>query len=396
MQKLKWIKHTANYKPLETSKNYIVMKNVLKILVVLLLVSCGGSKTETLKKKIDSTKTQIAKLETQLANLQKELALFDTSVTKTDAHLVAVKEIAIETFDHYIEVQGSLDGDNNIAVFPEAMGIIEEVYAKVGQHVNKGQVLARMNDAAVHEQIKGLEAGLELATTIYEKQKVLWDQNIGSEVQYLTAKNTKETLEAQLASAKKQLDMMQVKSPITGTVEDSQLKVGQTASPQFPAFRVVNFGQIKVVTDVAEAYASKIKIGDEILVYLPDIKKEYKAQVNFASNFINQINRTFRVEATLKESDSHMKANMVAVLKINDYKNGKAIILPMNYIQKDQNGTFVFVAEKSGAKLIASKRSVATGQIYNGLAEITSGLNPGDKLITLGYLDVEVGENIKL
>jgi membrane fusion protein, multidrug efflux system len=306
-----------------------------------------------------------------------------------------VQEIKMEPFAHFIEVQGSLDGDNNVAVFPEAPGVIEEIYVKVGQHVNKGQLMARMNDAATREQIKGLESGLELATTVYDKQKSLWDQNIGSEVQYLTAKNARETLESQLASAKKQLDMMQVKSPINGTIEESQLKVGQMAAPQYPAFRVVNFGQLKVVTDVAEAYASKIKVGDEIVVFLPDIKKEYKAQVNFASNFINQVNRTFRVEAILKESDPQMKANMVAVLKINDYKNDNSITLPINYVQNDQNNSFVYIAEKSGEDYKAIKRPVTTGQVYNGLAEITTGLKPGDNIITQGYLEVEEGENIR-
>lgn len=190
--------------------------------------------------------------------------------------------------------------------------------------------------------------------------------------------------------------MMQIKSPISGTIEDLSIKIGQSASPQFPACRVVNFGQIKVVTDVAEAYASKIKVGDNIDVYLPDIDKTLKANVNFASNFINQVNRTFRVEAMLRESDPGMKANMIVVLKINDYKKENAIILPVNYVQKDQNSNFVYVARQNGDELKAVKQVVITGQIYNGMAEITSGLNVGDKLITLGYLEVEDGENVRL
>jgi membrane fusion protein, multidrug efflux system len=370
------------------------MKTAVKILAILLLASCGNSDPAALKKKIDRKKTYIAKIEQQIADLETELAALDT-IKKVDAHLVAVKEVKAEPFAHYIEVQGSLDGDNNIAVYPEAMGVIEAINATVGQRVSKGQILARMNDAAVREGIKGLETGLELATTVFDKQKSLWDQQIGSEIQYLQAKNTKETLEAQLASTRKQLEMMQIKSPINGTVEESSVKVGQTASPQYPAFRVVNFGQLKVITDVAEAYASKIKTGDDIIVYLPDINKEYKARVSFASNFINQVNRTFRVEAVLKESDPQMKANMVAVLKINDYMSENAVILPMNFIQKDQKGLFIYVAERSGENYKAIKRSVTTGQIYNGLAEITEGVKPGDSIITSGYLDVEEGEYVR-
>jgi membrane fusion protein (multidrug efflux system) len=370
------------------------MKTTLKIVVILLLVSCGKSDPDALKKKIEGKKAQISKIEQQVADLQTRLAALDT-VKKIDARLVGIKEVATEPFDHYIEVQGSLDGDNNVAVYPEAMGVIEVINAQVGAHVGKGQLLARMNDAAVLESIHGLETSLELATTVYNKQKSLWDQNIGSEVQYLQAKNTKETLESQLASARKQLDMMHIKSPINGTVEESNIKVGQTASPQFPAFRVVNFGQLKVITEVAEAYAAKIKPGDEIIVFLPDINKEYKARVTFASNYINQTNRTFRVEATLRESDRQMKANMVAVVKINDYKNDNAVILPMNLVQNDQKGTFVMIAEKSSEEYKAVKRRVNTGQVYNGLAEITSGLKAGEKIINQGYLDVEEGEYVR-
>jgi membrane fusion protein (multidrug efflux system) len=374
--------------------NYTSMKTAVKILAILFLVSCGNSGPVALKKKIDRKRTMISKIEQQITDLEAELATLDT-VKKIDAQLVAVTDVKAEAFDHYIEVQGSLDGDNNVAVFPEAMGVIEEINVQVGQRVSKGQILARMNDAAVRESIKGLETGLELATTIFNKQKSLWEQNIGSEVQYLTAKNAKETLEAQFAATKKQLDMMHIKSPINGTVEESSIKIGQTASPQYPAFRVVNFGQLKVITEVAEAYAAKIKPGDEIIVYLPDIKKEYKARVNFASNYINQVNRTFRVEATLKESDPQMKANMVAIVKINDYKNENAIVLPMNLVQNDQNNTFIFVAEKSSEEYKVVKRKVTTGQVYNGLAEITSGLTPGDIIITQGYLDVEEGDYVR-
>jgi len=372
------------------------MKRIIKYLPLLLLVACGKPNAEAIKKQIESKKASIAKLEEEITKLENDLALIDTIERKNESKLVAVSEIKTETFEHFIEVQGSLDGDNNIAVFPEGMGVIETIYVKVGQKVSKDQLIAKMNDAAYVEQIKGLKTGLELATTMYDKQKSLWDQQIGSEVQYLQAKNAKETLESQLAAAERQLEMMHIKSPINGTIEDLSIKIGQTASPQMPACRIVNFGQLKVVTDVAEAYASKIKVGDNIDVYLPDIKQTFKAQVNFASNYINQVNRTFRVEAVLRESVPGMKANMVAVLKINDYEKDNAVVLPVNYVQKDQLGSYVFVAKQNGDGLKAAKQIVTTGQIYNGMAEITSGLAAGDKLITLGYLDVEEGENVRL
>jgi membrane fusion protein (multidrug efflux system) len=375
---------------------YSGMKTVVSILAVLLIVSCGKPGTDKIKQKIDSKKEQISKLQQEVTELQAELVNMGDSTKTDDVLLVSVQDIKNEPFLHYIEVQGSLDGDNNAAVYPEANGVIESIAVTVGQHVSKGQVLARMNDAPFVEQIKGLEATYELASTVYEKQKNLWDQKIGSEVQYLQAKNNKESLEAQLSSVRKQLDMMHIKSPITGVVEENNLKLGQMASPAYPAFRVISFGKLKVVTDIAEAYASKVKPGDDIIVFLPDIKKEYKARVTFASNYINQVNRTFRVEANLTESDNNMKANMVAVVKINDYKNETAVVLPVSYVQKDQNGSFVYVAKNKGTDIVATKSRVSVGQVYNGLAEITEGLKEGDKLINSSYFNIEDGEKVRL
>jgi membrane fusion protein (multidrug efflux system) len=372
------------------------MKTFLKILAIMLLVSCGKPGTDKIKEQIDSKKEQISKLQQDITELQAKLGNLADSTKNKDILLVSVQEIKNKPFLHYIEVQGSLDGDDNAPVYPEANGVIESITVTVGQHVSKGQVLARMNDAAFVEQIKGLEATYELASTIYVKQKTLWDQKIGSEVQFLQAKNNKESLEAQLSSVRKQLDMMHIKSPINGTVEESNIKVGQMASPAYPAFRVVSFGKLKVVTDVSEAYASKVKPGDDLIVFLPDIKMEYNARVTFASNYINPINRTFRVEATLNETNNNMKANMVAVVKINDYKNEAAVVLPINYVQSDQNGSFVFVAKDKGADIVAIKHRVSIGQVYNGLAEITEGLIEGDRLINSNYFDIEEGEKVRL
>jgi membrane fusion protein, multidrug efflux system len=382
---------------MKTIKNkYTNMRTIVSILAVLLIVSCGKPGVDKIKKNIDNKKNEISKLQQEVSELEANLLAMGDSSKKDPATLVSILNVKNEPFLHYIEVQGSLDGDYNAAVYPEANGVIEAISVTVGQRVSKGQVLARMNDAAIVEQIKGLESTYELASTMYEKQKSLWDQKIGSEVQFLQAKNNKEAIEAQLASARKQLDMMHIKAPIDGTVEENNLKIGQMASPQFPAFRVVSFGRLKVITEVAEAYASKIKIGDGIIVYLPDIKKEYKARVTFASNYINQVNRTFRVEANLTESDNNMKANMVAIVKINDYKNDAAVVLPINYVQKDQTGDFVYLAKNNSNGLIASKTRVTIGQVYNGLAEITKGLNEGDKLINSGYLELEEGEKVRL
>jgi RND family efflux transporter MFP subunit len=214
-------------------------------------------------------------------------------------------------------------------------------------------------------------------------------------MQYLQAKAAKESLESQIDALKRQIDMTRIKSPISGTLEESMVKVGQAVSPAMPAFRVVNFGDLKVTADVAEAYTSKINVGDEVIVYLPDIKKEINAKVSFTSKYINPTNRTFSVEAKLQTATQDLKANMVAVLKINDYKSAKAFVLPVNLVRTDNSGEFVLVAKQENNQFVARKQIVETGLIYNGLAEILKGLEPGEKVITGGYLNLNEGEAVR-
>jgi RND family efflux transporter MFP subunit len=274
--------------------------------------------------------------------------------------------------------------------------VIDEVLVTVGQTVAKGQALAHIDKGPAKDQLKALETQYQFASDTYEKQQRLWDQKIGSEVQYLQAKATKEQLESQIAATRKQIDMMTIKAPINGTVEEVNVKVGQFASAgtSTPPFRVLNFSMLKVKAEVAEAYSHKVNVGDAVLVYLPDLDKEIAATITTASRFINPTNRTFTVEVRLKPDNSGYKANMVAVLKINDYKVDKTISVSVNYIQSDPNGSFVYVAEKDGNKNVAKKMFIEQGQSYNGLVEITKGLKPGDLIVTSGYLDLEPGELI--
>jgi RND family efflux transporter MFP subunit len=360
-------------------------------MAMFVMLSCKPDKQQQLK----MLKKQHDKIAKKIELLEKEIIAGTDSLQTETGTFVSVEEVKQKPFNHYIEVQGKLDGDQNIAVYPEAMGIIDEVYVHVGDRVLKGQVMARINDAAAMEQLRSMNSNYELALEVFEKQQNLWDEGIGSEVQYLQAKTTKESLEAQLSALRKQVDMMRIKSPIDGTVEESSLKVGQSASPQFPAFRVVNFSSLKVTAEVAEAYASKIKPGDEVIVFLPDIKQEVKARINFASKYVNPVNRTFQVEARLSPGLSDLKANMVAVLKINDYSVTDAVSVPVNLVQAGQSGTYVMIAITGENSYMAEKQQVKTGQIYNGVTEIKEGLESGQLLITSGYLDLQPGEKIR-
>jgi RND family efflux transporter MFP subunit len=369
------------------------MKTKVFVLIALsMLLACGGDKQaqlDKLKKQQDAIARKIEKLEKEIA------ASSDSTEKDNTGTFVSVEDIQLQPFNHYIEVQGKLDGDENLSIYPESMGVVTSVSAHVGEHVSAGQVMARINDAAFQEQLKSLQTNYDLAVETFNKQENLWKQQIGSEMQYLQAKAAKEGLESQIAAINKQIDMTRIKSPISGTVEESMVKVGQAVSPSFPAFRVVNFSSLKVTADVAEAYTSKVNVGDDVVVYFPDIKQEINAKITFCSKFINTTNRTFSVEAKLKTVSGNLKANMVAVVKINDYSAQKAIVLPMNVIQTDNKGNFVLVAKQENDRYIAHKQPMETGQKYNGLAEVTGGLEPGQKVITSGYMNLNEGEIIR-
>jgi len=369
------------------------MKTKVSVIIALsMLMACGGNKQAQLEK----LKKQHDAIQQKIENLEKEIATGSDSTAKDNTGVfVAVEDVQFQPFNHYIEVQGKLDGDENLAIYPETMGVLDDVLVQVGQHVNAGQVLARINDESFQEQLNSLQTNYNLASETFKKQENLWNQKIGSEMQYLQAKAAKEGLESQISSLKKQIDMARIKSPISGTVEESLVKVGQAVSPSFPAFRVVNFSSLKVTADVAEAYTSKVNVGDDVVVYFPDIKQEISAKITFCSKFINTTNRTFSVEAKLKKVTGNLKANMIAVVKINDYSTQKAIVLPLNVIQTDNKGNFVLVAKQENNQYIARKKAMQTGQQYNGLAEVTGGLEPGEKVITSGYMSLNEGQVIR-
>ena len=368
------------------------------LLFVLTLAACTKDKTaelEKLKTELEDLKNQQRIVTQKIEKLNEELGLEYGEKTKVMS--VSVETIAPAEFRHYIEVQGRLDGEENVDVQPEGMGgAVQTILVQTGQSVVKGQILAKLNDGAMQEQMKALKTQYELANENFERQKRLWDQKVGSEMQFLQAKSNKEALEGQLAALQEQIDMNSIKSPINGTVEEINIKVGQLSSPQMPipAFRVVNFRTIKVKAEVAEAYSKKVTQGDPVDVMFPDLDKTIDSKISAVSRYINPTNRTFTVEVKLDPEKDSFKANMIAILKITDYKSDSAISLSVKYLQTDLAGDFVYVAEELGGKIAAKKAYINQGQSYNGIVEITEGLKSGDKIITTGYLDIEEGQTI--
>jgi membrane fusion protein, multidrug efflux system len=363
-------------------------------LFLFLMLSCSSNKQAELTK----LKQQQSDLNDKIKNLELAIGSGTKDSMKPEKFkLVVLKEVNGNTFDHFIRVQGKVDGDQNAAVFAEAPGTVSSKFADVGQKVVKGQVLAQIDDQQYRSQMQGLEFQFSLASDLYSKQKRLWDQKIGSEVQYLQSKTNKESLEKQISSLKQQIDKFKIKSPIDGTIEECNIKVGGVVSPdpRLAAYRVVAFKNLKISAEVSEAYSSRVSVGDKLLVVFPDINKQFETRVDFVSKYINPVNRTFIIETKLAGDFKDMKANMIAIIQINDYHADKAIQVPMNVIQTDQTGSYVYVVRPKDKFNAAFKQPVVLGSSYNGVAEVIKGLSIGDKVISVGYQELVDGEYVR-
>lgn len=367
-------------------RRYIIIS-----VLALAVVACSSDK----KAELQSLIQQRDKLNAQIEQLEKEVGGVDS--VKQRITSVKITDMAFTPFVHYIEIQGKVEGEDNVEVSPQAPGLVTKLFVKEGDAVRKGQVMAELDVQVIKQSIEEVKTQLSLANTLYEKQKYLWEKNIGSEVQYLQAKNGKESLEKRLATLNEQIALSRFVSPISGTVEDVPIKVGQLVSPGAPgmAIRVVNMNKVKITAELSEAYASKIKKGNSVEVAFPDNGEALSATVTFASKFIDPVNRTFTVECSLPSSGNReLRANMVASVRINDYTNPKAFVVPQNVIQKESKGSFVWIAKQQGNNWTVERKSVIVGIDYNGNTEITSGLSEGDKVVTVGYQGLKEGDLI--
>jgi membrane fusion protein, multidrug efflux system len=374
------------------TNNY--MKNTIAILgITALLAACSSGKPGDKTAELEKLKKQETELSDKIKALEKEIGASDTSIIGKIKD-VAVTEVVQQSFKHFVDIQGKVDAEENVNINAQMPGVVSSILVKSGDRVSKGQLLAELDYSSYAAQREALKPSLTLATTSYQKQERLWNQKIGSEIQYLQAKTQKESLEKQLNSINEMIEMMRVKSPIDGTIDDVSLKLGQAAAPGAPGIRVVNFSKLKAKADVAESYASKISIGNEVELVFPDLNKKVSAKISFKGRVINTLTRTFGVEANLISQDDY-HPNMLAIMKIVDYVNEKANVIPINTIQNSDEGQFVMVAKKENGRSIAKRQPINVGKQYGGMAEVESGLAAGDKIITTGYQDLNDGDNIK-
>jgi len=375
--------------------NSIIYSRLSLLVIAGMLAACSATTPEDDKQsRLEKLKTEQASLATEIKKLEDEIAGANPDTVAVKAKEIAVIELAPRSFNHYVQTQGSVEAEDNIMLSAKSMGVVTAVYVTEGQRVSKGQTLVQLDNAVIRQSIEAMKSQLDLAILIYNRQKNLWDQKIGTEVQYLQAKSNKENLERQLGSLQEQSDMAKITSPINGTVDEMIAKIGENLAPGMPAVRVMNSSNLKLKANVSEAYVTDIKKGNKVLVNIPELKKELSAQVSFVGKNIDPLSRTFTVEIKLP-SLADLRPNMTGIVKIIFHTETSTIVVPINVVQDINQEKIVYVVEGNGRQAVARKRVVTVDAVYDNQAQV-QGLKPGDKLITSGYQGLNDGQAVKL
>ena len=378
--------------------------NIITLSAVLFLVACGGEestnqvengKLQKLKAELVEKKSELKTLEQEIAELQK--AIDEIEPPKEDARtLVTTEKIERKDFARYIEIQATVQSDNTYRVSSEAAGRLLKFDIKEGQYVRKGDLIGVVDMEGVNKQIAELQTALDLATTTYERQKRLWDQNIGSEMQYLQAKNQKERLEKSLETIRFQLTKSKVYATASGEVVMTYVKSGDVISPGMPLIEILNLKRVQVHAEVPENYLSSVKKGQPVTVKFPALNKETKANISLIGQQINPANRTFKVEVDMANS-GNLKPNLLAVVLLKDFEQKDAVVLPSELIQQEVSGkSYVFIKEEDKTGAIARKVYVTIAETYNGETYISEGLTGEETFIIKGARDLKDGELIEV
>ena len=393
------------------------LKLTALIITLVFFSACGGGKKEkdsvvTEKKvELEKLKSDRTKTDEKIKTLEAEIAKLDTGAAKSEKiKLVSVMPVTAQNFQHFIDLQGKIDAENISYVSPRGMGgQVRQIFVKKGDNVRKGQLLLKLDDAiarqnvvAMQQSMGSVKSQLDLARSVYQRQKNLWNQNIGTEVQLLNAETNVKTLENQLRTmqenvkvAQQQAGLSNVYSDVSGVADEVNIHVGETftGSPM-AGIKIVNTSNLKVVTDIPENYLSRVRKGTAVNVVLPDLNKTYNTVISLISQSVSLTSRGFTAEAKIPY-DVSLRPGQAAVVKILDYSNANGIVIPVNLVQSDETSKYVYVLEKqSNGKTVARKKKVVIGEVYGNNVEIKAGLTAGEQLISEGYQSLYEGQTI--
>lgn len=376
------------------------MKKSLIISMLFVLAACSGSQQEN--KDITAKKAELEKLTKERDVLSDKITALEAEILKLGGttapekiKLVEVTALATQDFAHYIELQGKITTEQVYYVTPRGMGgQVKQVLVKQGDNVKKGQLLLKLEDGIIQQNIKQVESQLAFAKNIFSRQENLWKEGIGTEVQFLSAKNNVESLEKQLDLVKEQLSTTQVYAEVSGIVDAVTIKVGETfmGSPM-ATITIVNPSAMKAVVDVPENYISKVRKGMPVVINVPDISETFNSSIYLLSETINITSRSFTAESKVP-SKSTIKPNQIAIVKILDHEAKNALVVPVETVQTDEKGKYVYVLAQEKGKSVARKRTVEIGEFYDALIEVKAGLSAGDQLITKGFQGLYEGQLI--
>lgn len=384
------------------------MKYIITSLSLFLVLACGDTKNTSVEDVIASNdlekiRNKKVSLDQEQQEIASQLKLLEAKIKELDPlqkiPLITTIKVKDTLFDHYVELQGSVTTKQNVVISAEYGGVLRKVYAKEGQKVGKGDILAKIDDGGLSQQLAQLKIQTDLAKTTYERQKRLWEQNIGSEIQYLQAKTAYETQQEATNQLAQQLAKTVVRAPFSGTIDDVITDEGSVVSPgQSPLFRIVSLTDMYIETDVPESYITTINEGKAVEVQLPVIGKTINTKVSQASDFINPANRTFKIQVPLSNKDNLIKPNLTAKLRINDYTNKEAILIPQSIISENANGEqYVYIITDKQDSVAKSKRVIIqTGKTQGDYIEVLSGLESGDEIIDEGARSVKDGQEVKI
>lgn len=364
---------------------------IVPVLIVLLFSTCGPRDKQS---ELERLEAQQEALSARIEKLRADIAQGTDGTSQKEIVYVRGVEVEPQLFRHFIQAQGTVESDNNILVPVQSSGVVEKIHVRQGDRVNRGQLLAELDGSVLESSIDEVTHSLQLLTTIYERQERLWNKNIGSEIEYLQAKNNKENMEKKLETLKEQYELTRIYAPIGGTVDDVVIKKGEMAAAGRGTIRIVQLSQLKIVASLSENYISRVRENDPVKVQIPVIGKNMELKIDAVSQVIDPNNRTFRIEIRIPPKEEGLKPNMLSVVTVNDYTNPAAITIPQNIVQNTGSEYFLFAAEKRNGEWIARRRTVILGENYADRVEIQDGLSAGDFVITLGFQSLADGQRV--
>jgi membrane fusion protein (multidrug efflux system) len=369
-------------------------KILIPVLIVMLMATCAPPRDN--QGRLARLEAQREALTAQIEQLKAEIAQEGGEAPQEALAYVRGIEVRPTLFRHFIQAQGTVESDNNILIPAQSNGVVKKIHVRQGDSVRQGQLLAELDGAILESGIAELEHVLELATTIYERQDRLWKKNIGSELDYLTAKNNKEGLERKLETLQEQFKLTKIHAPINGTVDDVLIKEGEMAPAGFGTIRIVQLSQLKLKAVLSENHISNVKRGDTVHVRIPVADREMELTIDAVSQVIDPNNRTFQIEIRIPAREKGLKPNMLAVITINDYSNPEALTVPQNVVQESGSESFLFVAEERDGGWIAQRRTVVSGENYGEQLEINEGLSAGEFVVTFGFQNLADGQPVSI